>query len=251
MGVKLKKAYIAKDISKGKLKVTYDTASKKLPAWIEITGLPKKISLIKLRFNGELMYYRIYLHLDKIPIFIPVDYTKEEMKRFYDKDSESYDLDIGVRNRKATEFLLRKIKLPKQSNVLDIGAGTGLSSIPFAKAGHDVTLVDYSQGMLNKAKLRKELKYCKFVRQDTRKLKLNKKYDLIISMFSFASNSYYKEAEMPRLWKQIRSHLKPNGQIAIMGYDFDPPKTLFQVLKSGKYNIYKKYISKWFIGEKK
>ena len=40
----------------------------------------------------------------------------------------------------------------KQLKVLDIGCGPGLFSIILGKAGHNVTAIDYSDGMLEKAK---------------------------------------------------------------------------------------------------
>jgi S-adenosylmethionine-dependent methyltransferase len=38
------------------------------------------------------------------------------------------------------------------AQVLDVGGGTGLDAIPFAKQGHQVTLLDYSGEMIGEAK---------------------------------------------------------------------------------------------------
>ena len=39
----------------------------------------------------------------------------------------------------------------QQLNVLDIGCGAGFFSIPMAKAGHNVTSIDYTENMVNSA----------------------------------------------------------------------------------------------------
>lgn len=43
---------------------------------------------------------------------------------------------------------------PPPASVLDVGGGAGHQSFPLAQAGYDVTLLDPSQGMLDKAQQR-------------------------------------------------------------------------------------------------
>ena len=137
-------------------------------------------------------------------------------------------------------FLLKNIKLPKDAKILDLGAGTGLSSIPFIKKGYkNIILLDYSKGMLAKAIKRKELKKCRFIRQDIMKFDLKEKFDLIISIFSFASNSYFDEKDMQILWRKLAKHLKSNGIFALLGHDYEPKKTLFNKIKVVKGRLLK------------
>ena len=49
---------------------------------------------------------------------------------------------------------VRTYVLHQQLPVLDIGGGAGHQSFPLAQAGYDVTLLDSSPAMLDKARLR-------------------------------------------------------------------------------------------------
>jgi trans-aconitate methyltransferase len=118
------------------------------------------------------------------------------------------------------------------------------------KGYKNIVLLDYSKKMLAEARKNKELKRCKFIQQDIAKMKSRNKYGLIFSMFSFASNSYFQEKEMPRLWKKVAAQLKPRGIFMMMGYDFDPPKKWFKKIQSGKYEIVPGYQAQWYIGRK-
>ncbi|MBI2499510.1 class I SAM-dependent methyltransferase, partial [Candidatus Woesearchaeota archaeon] len=111
--------------------------------------------------------------------------------------------------------------------------------------------VEYSPNMLNNAKNKKELKKCRFICSDIRKLDLKEKFDLIISIFSFGLHAYFDREEMLILWKKIRKHLKSDGIIALTGHEYPVPRTLFKELKSGKLKIIKNYSANWFIGSKK
>lgn len=249
MKLQIKKSFSGREIPKD-TKFTYDKTSSKRPAWIHVKNLPKNIMFLSTRANGKIHHYRIYLSTT-IPLFLPTNYTKEEMEKFYDKFSQIYDIEVISRNSKAVKFLFGKIKLKKDSKILDLGAGSGISSVPLVKMGYkDITLLDFSKGMLAKAKKKKELKNCKFIKQDISKLKIKERYDLIFSTFSFASNSYFEDNEMPKLWKKVETLLKPKGILMLIGNDFEPPKNLIKKLKNGKYEIIPGYKAQWYIGKK-
>ena len=250
MKFQIKKSFSGREIPKT-IKFTYDKTSSKRPAWVYIKNLPKNVMFLSTRANGKIHHYRIYLSTT-IPLFLPTNYTKEEMERFYDKFAQIYDNEVESRNSRATKFLFDKIKLPKNSKILDLGAGSGISSVPLVKMGYEnITLLDFSEGMLAKAKQKKELKNCKFIKQDVTKLKFKERYDLIFSIFSFASSSYFDDKEMPKLWKNVITLLKPKGILMLMGNDFEPPKNLTKKIKSGKYKIISGYKAQWYIEKKK
>lgn len=250
MKFKIKKSFSGREIPKN-IKFTYDKTSSKRPAWIYVKNLPKNVMFLSTRANGKIYHYRVYLSTT-IPLFLPTNYTKEEMEKFYDKFARIYDDEVESRNSRATKFLFDKIKLQKNSKILDLGAGSGISSVPLVKMRYEnITLLDFSEGMLTKARRKKELKNCKFIKQDITKLKLKEKYNLIFSIFSFASNSYFDDNEMSKLWKNITTLLKPKGILMLMGNDFEPPKNLIKKIKSGKYEIIPEYKAQWYIGKKK
>jgi ubiquinone/menaquinone biosynthesis C-methylase UbiE len=256
-------AYYKKVYPKKKLKVKFDKRKNQRPAWIKVEGLPKGVNFISIHLGkkgieGErIQFYKTYLPEG---LFLPTNYTKEEMKRFYDKFSEIYDYDIGHsgagggQNILAAEFLIKKLKkYIQKGELLDLGAGTGLITEMFVKEGFSpATLVDYSDGMLNKAKKRKGLKKSKFIKADLRKLKLGKKYDLILSFFSLGSSSYFSKEELESIINNIRKHLKKNGIIVLLGHMPLPEfEKEFKKLESGIYclNSKKEFYTDYFIGK--
>jgi hypothetical protein len=166
-----------------RIKLTFDKKGKSRPAWIWVKGISGKRKAVFLRIRvgklKRLEYYRTYLS-PRLPLYIPVNYTSDEMQLYYNKFSEIYDKHIIKNNLPAAKFLVSKLKIPKNAKILDLGAGTGIASEQLVLAGYkNITLVDFSEKMLAKAKKKKLLKDCKFVRQDVRKLKLKDKFDLI------------------------------------------------------------------------
>ncbi|MFN2490134.1 MAG: class I SAM-dependent methyltransferase [Actinomycetota bacterium] len=77
----------------------------------------------------------------------------EEIRRFWDVDSATYDDAPNHRPRSAAEraawsaALARHLPSPP-ARVLDVGAGTGFLTLGAARLGHRVTALDLSGGML-------------------------------------------------------------------------------------------------------
>lgn len=114
-------------------------------------------------------------------------------------------------------FVNLKKHLPKKKlTILDIGGGNGYDSIPLAKIGHKITIVDYSQNMLNKAKLvlkKNHLTNVELINCDLNNIKdkLTKKFDVILCHNVLS----YVDDEKKSL-KIILSLLKRNGILSIM-----------------------------------
>jgi trans-aconitate methyltransferase len=178
------------------------------------------------------------------------------MRKYYNRFHEVYDRFVQNRNKEESESLLAKLepRMPDGAKALDLGAGTGQSTIPFAKQGYKMTLLEISDDMLDVARHRKELRGCRFVRSDVRDIKMNEKFDLIYSINSFGCLApYFNEEEMPSLYKKVVANLKQGGLLALSGYDYDPPKTLVKKIESGLVTLSgkkKPYKHKYFIGRK-
>ncbi|MEK6861690.1 MAG: hypothetical protein AABY07_07000, partial [Nanoarchaeota archaeon] len=120
MRVKIKMSYSGKEIPKN-IRFTNDKTSKKRPAWLLVKGLPKNVMFLSTRVNGKIQHYRVYLSTS-IPLFVPTNYTKNEMRKFYNKFAQTYDKGVKSKNILATKFLLKKIKMDKDAKILDLGA---------------------------------------------------------------------------------------------------------------------------------
>lgn len=240
----------------------YDRTSNSRPAWIKFKNVPDEISFISIHLGKKgkggyrIQIYKRYLG-PGLNIFIPVDFNSEEMRKYYNIWAKTYDSYIKNKtdNVLAGKFIVDKIKkyLPR-GDVLDLGAGTGIITELFAKEGFNVTLVDYSKEMLAKARRKRYLKNSNFVCGDIRKLNINKKFDLIISFFSFANSSYFKENELDNLFKIVKKHLKSKGIIAVLGHtNKEKFRKDFKIIEEGVYELSKKdkFYTDYFIGRKR
>jgi len=253
-------------IKKDKIRIKFDKDPKKSrPSWVETVGLPKMARFIAIKLNdksGEskrIVYYKTYLiSKSNRNIYLPVDYTFDEMKSFYDKFSEMYDNELrGInKNRVICKIVAKKLKkyATKNGEILDVGAGTGLITKIFLKEGFEnITLLDYSAGMLNVARKRKELKNCKFLQADIRNFNTGKKYDAIISNFALGSNSYFDKKETEEILKRIKKSMNSSAVISVVGnFSKNIFRKEFEEIDSGKHELDKKrgiYVS-YFIGKK-
>ena len=94
------------------------------------------------------------------------DLNKEpdDVSRMFDRVARRYDLLndlLSLGQTKRWRNTVTKLISPKPGmKILDIAAGTGASSAPLAKAGADVTALDFSEGMLEEGRrLRPEITF--------------------------------------------------------------------------------------------
>lgn len=110
------------------------------------------------------------------------------------------------------DLITKNILIEKGSKVLDLACGAGRHSILFAKNGFNVTAVDISDNLLNVArKTAKEFELkINFIKSDLRKLHLNRKFHLIINLFT--SFGYFEnDDENGEVIKIAFQHLADNG----------------------------------------
>lgn len=111
------------------------------------------------------------------------------MKQWYETLFENYGLKYD--NESFTQgtigecdFIENEINFNKQTRILDIACGTGRHTIELTKRGYQVTGIDLSESLLNRARekaLKENLKI-DFQRQDARTLKFQKEFDLVIML---------------------------------------------------------------------
>ncbi len=247
--------YIKKKPKK-KYKIEYDKTGKLRPAWVKLENPPKGATFIAIRFGKIGWRYLAYLVEG---LYLPTHYTKQEMEKYYDKFSETYDEDVkrAGQNQRAIKYAVKLLKdknIKKSSKILDICAGTGIGAEEFIKQGYkDVTLLDFSKQMINKAKKKKQLKNCKFIVSDFLKFRTRKRYNIVTSFFGFGASSYFSEKQIEKGLKKIRSLLNKNGLLVIQGYpDIELFSKYFKPIIVGRYTLNKKkrYFTTYFIGIK-
>lgn len=250
---KLEHIFVKKNINCQGLE--YDKESKSRPAWVALENRIKDAKFIAVE-SGKKLYY--YFEYAPVGLYLPIDYVKEEMSKYYDKFSNTYDelMRKTKQNRRAIDYtikLLDKIVEDKSSKILDIGSGTGLGTEALLDNGFkDITMLDFSKGMIEEAKKKPELKGCKFVVEDFLEYDPKEKFGIITSFFSFGSPSYFSEEETKKGLEKIKQILNKNGVVVFHGnISLKPFKQIFKPVFYGEYTINKrkKQHTTYFIGK--
>lgn len=100
--------------------------------------------------------------------------------------------------------------------VLELACGTGRLSLPLAKAGIDLTALDISVPMLNRARekaARAGLKI-NFVSGDARKFKFKKKFRLIFIPFNSMQHLADRKS-LESFFASVKNHLAPGGKFIL------------------------------------
>lgn len=127
----------------------------------------------------------------------------KEFAKYYDKFYQKKDYD------KEVKFLLN-FTIPNDQ-IIDIGCGTGMHASILQKQGFKIDGLDLNEEMLNVAKTRIN---GNLYNQDILNIKIDKKYNLIISMFAVI-NHLKDSNELEKAFLNLKKLLLPNGKIII------------------------------------
>lgn len=159
----------------------------------------------------------------------------QQVSGMFDRVAKRYDLVNDVmtfgQHRFWRQILENAVAAQSGEIVLDIAAGTGTSSIGFARAGAKVVACDFSQGMIEQG--RKRHPDLEFVVADAHNLPFgNAEFDVVTSSFGFR-NMHNPD----RALREFLRVTKPGGRLFIMEFS-TPPSPLMARL----YEIYMKVI---------
>ncbi len=159
------------------------------------------------------------------------------MNKVFDKYADYYDIFYENKDYKAESNYLIAIlkKLDINSNkILEYGCGTGIHGRLLANEGYQVFGIEQSSKMISKCK---KIPGFSFVEGDVRLLRLNKKFDFVISVFHVFS--YMQSNDSCNLFFQSSNkHLKIGGKLI---FDFwYSPAVFMQKFKSKIRKVKKK-----------
>ncbi len=112
-------------------------------------------------------------------------------------------------------------------SVLDLGTGTGASLEPFCARGLSGVGLDASREMLAQARAR--LPGVPFVQGDFRTFRLERRFDLIVSIFD-SLNNLTNPADLRAAFRRVHAHLRPGGWFAA---DLNTPVGLEELWEGG------------------
>lgn len=142
-----------------------------------------------------------------------MDNTTEKIRKKYDRASVFYD--ILEKPMENMFFYKWRIDLMKElsGKVLEVGVGTG-KNIEFYPEGLDITAIDFSEKMLQKAriKLEKLNKKATLIQMDVQKMDFpDNEFDTVFATFVFCS-----VPDPIKGLKEIKRVCKPNGKIILL-----------------------------------
>ena len=133
--------------------------------------------------------------------------------------SRLYDLFYKRKNYKTEARYIRRLiqkYSPGVRSLLELGCGTGKHASFLAGMGYQIHGVDKSTGMVRQAKKRRReqnksiASRLKFSEGDIRRIRLNQKFDAVISLFHVMSYQITDQS-LKAAVRTARHHLKPNG----------------------------------------
>ena len=105
---------------------------------------------------------------------------------------------------------------PNSQSILELGCGTGNHAMLLAKEGYSIHGIDLSEEMLQQARDRLSnltpdlVSHLTFSSGDIRHVRLNQKFDVILSLFHVISYQTSNE-DLQAAFATVKEHLKPGG----------------------------------------
>jgi SAM-dependent methyltransferase len=139
------------------------------------------------------------------------------------EDAEFYDSEFSRRDREIPFF--RKHAHLAHGPVLEVACGTGRITLPIARDGVDITGLDISRPMLDRARQKAvaENLYLPWVEQDCRFIELPQKFALIFSATN-AMQHLLDVASANAFLQSARRALQPGGHLILDVFNPDPAK---------------------------
>ena len=150
--------------------------------------------------------------------------------------SKYYNLVYKKKNYKSEINYVLKVlgsRIKKIKSILELGSGTGSHAYFLLKKGFNLTCVEQSKDMITNFKVKS--KKVKVINKDLKKIKLGKKFDLVLSIFHVI-NYMVKKNDLKLFFKTASLHLKKGGYLLFDTWyypavKYNPPKVTKKIFK--------------------
>lgn len=246
---KLKSVYVKGNLEDVIL-VDFDKEHHKKPHWIKIstTGKMPRFIALSTQQSNQLFYKSfggvIYYLIKDVP-------DQDVHKSLSDQVAGQFDTVAKELNTQIAQYIFKltiPLDLDENIKILDLGAGTGLTSLAFIEEGfRNFTLVDFSEEMKKVATQNPLLKTINYMVQDATKLDLNEHYDLVVSGMLMCD---LNDEELKAVLNRTKHLMNYGGYIVIVeDQDREIYSQMFNEVKKGMFTVgdYEKY---YFVGQR-
>jgi len=134
--------------------------------------------------------------------------------------------DLAYRGRREDIAFYVRLAAESGGPVLELGVGTGRIALPIARSGLEVVGVDLSAPMLQTLRAKSRLEppevrpRLSLVRGDMRRVRLGRRFPLVIAPFNAALHLYQRR-DVEQFLSTVVAHLTPSGRFV---FDFSVPR---------------------------
>lgn len=137
-----------------------------------------------------------------------IDWTNYEFGKNFYENVKRDESDTSIE----TDFIINKLRLKPNSNILDLGCGDGRNAFTLAEKGFNVTGVDLNLYSIEQANKNKSAN-TEFIHQDILDINFNEQFNAVIMIFNHFSN--FNIFQAISLLKKIEKSLVKDGKVLI------------------------------------
>jgi SAM-dependent methyltransferase len=117
--------------------------------------------------------------------------------------------------QRQVDFMVKTLRLPPHSRILDLGCGAGRHSLALGERGFQVVGYDLSETLLTVARQAADTRWfpIEFVQGDMRSLPYDTEFDAVVNYFT--SFGYFDDLDNARVVQQVARALKPEGKFLL------------------------------------
>lgn len=143
-------------------------------------------------------------------------FDRDQIERVYSSYAGVYDRVFGRVFQGSREAVVRNLKVEPGGRVLEVGVGTGLC-LPLYPCECDITAIDVSQAMLDKAAARVQelgLSNVKLIKMDAGEMDFaDDSFDLVIAAYVVTAVPDYR-----KLMKEMVRVSRPGGRLILLNH---------------------------------